>query len=402
MGLRSNNKPLLNLLNLLSLVLSLAMGLGILAGCQPANKQKDAKVQPAPSASAAPKPQSIEKKYERGPLTFYVRADKSELTIAERLHLTLEAVLPEDYEVELPALGEKLLEFGIVDLKNPLPKLQGKGQMSYQKTCELEPFLSGEYKIPSFKVKFWKKSEKDQVHELESEEFTVRVTSLLPEKLAALAIKDVTPPVQPPAPFPWALVIGIAAVLLLGSGVAGFLIWRKNHERAAAALVKVPAHEVAYAALARLLEDKLIEAGELKLFYTRLSAILRHYMEDRFGLHAPEQTTEEFLVTARSSSLIIPVYQEKLKSFMVHCDLVKFAELQPTNQDIQRTFDICKEFIQATESKEAAVVQESETSKSEMQKSEPPAVNKPEAKAEAKTETQSEDKSGNTVEGAHV
>jgi hypothetical protein len=102
----------------------------------------------------------------------------------------------------------------------------------------------------------------------------------------------------------------------------------------------------------------LIEAGALKLFYTRLSAILRCYLEDRFGLHAPEQTTEEFLVAARSSSFFLPEQQEQLKQFLVHCDLVKFAELQPTNQEIQQTFDICKEFIQATENKAAEVVQE--------------------------------------------
>ena len=30
-----------------------------------------------------------------------------------------------------------------------------------------------------------------------------------------------------------------------------------------------------------------------KEFYERISGILRHYIEDRFDLHAPERTTEE-------------------------------------------------------------------------------------------------------------
>ena len=34
---------------------------------------------------------------------------------------------------------------------------------------------------------------------------------------------------------------------------------------------------------------------------------------------------------------------------MQHCDLVKFAEHSPTNEDIQKTFDACKEFILETE-----------------------------------------------------
>ena len=35
--------------------------------------------------------------------------------------------------------------------------------------------------------------------------------------------------------------------------------------------------------------------GRIKEFYERISNILRHYIEHRFDLHAPERTTEEFL-----------------------------------------------------------------------------------------------------------
>ena len=47
--------------------------------------------------------------------------------------------------------------------------------------------------------------------------------------------------------------------------------------------------------IVRWMEEGLIDKGEQKLFYLKISAILRHYVEDRFGMHAPENTTEEFL-----------------------------------------------------------------------------------------------------------
>jgi hypothetical protein len=109
------------------------------------------------------------------------------------------------------------------------------------------------------------------------------------------------------------------------------------------------AHEIAYEELKRLLAEKLVEQGAVKDFYLRLSHILRHYIEDRFGLHAPERTTEEFLLDLGSTQALIPHHKELLKEFLNHCDMVKFAEHQPSTMEIQQTFDSCKQFIVETE-----------------------------------------------------
>jgi hypothetical protein len=41
-----------------------------------------------------------------------------------------------------------------------------------------------------------------------------------------------------------------------------------------------------------------------------------------------------------------------LKQFLVHCDLVKFAALEPSIEDVERTFATCKDFIEATKARE--------------------------------------------------
>ena len=41
-------------------------------------------------------------------------------------------------------------------------------------------------------------------------------------------------------------------------------------------------------------------------------------------------------------------YKALLNTFLNHCDLVKFAEYQPQTDDIQKTFDSCKAFIEET------------------------------------------------------
>jgi len=82
--------------------------------------------------------------------------------------------------------------------------------------------------------------------------------------------------------------------------------------------INIPAHEIAFRALQELVADNPAEKGEVKLFYQRLSHILRCYIENRFSLHAPEQTTEEFLDNLRSSEDLNRRYNSLLKSFLEH------------------------------------------------------------------------------------
>ena len=83
---------------------------------------------------------------------------------------------------------------------------------------------------------------------------------------------------------------------------------------------------------------------------------MRQYIENRFGLHAPERTTEEFLDELRSSDALEEKFRPLLEEFLTHCDLVKFAEFQPTTADIQKMFDTTKQFIEATRADDRTVV----------------------------------------------
>jgi hypothetical protein len=309
-------------------------------GCGSDDKAKE-------TAEAAPT--GIEKKFERGPISVRIHLDKKEATIAERLNLTLEVISEEDYEVRLPAFGEKLEQFGIVDYRTPQPELVEDNKTRQSRSYVLEPFLSGEYVIPPMKVEFWKKDEADgQRHELETEAIKVNITSLLAEDLANLEIHDIEGPVELPrvkiASDP-AFIIAIITLLIL---VSALIIWLLSRRRQAAPVVRMPAHEIAYRQLEQLIAENLPEKGQIKEFYQRISDILRHYIENRFGLHAPEQTTEEFLAALGADTTLAPSHKTLLKHFLQHCDLVKFAKHEPTAEDIQQTFNSCKNFIAET------------------------------------------------------
>jgi hypothetical protein len=109
-----------------------------------------------------------------------------------------------------------------------------------------------------------------------------------------------------------------------------------------------PAHVLALAALQQLQREDLIAQQRIETFYVRLSGILRQYVEWRFGLHAPEQTTEEFLEAVLSRGELLATHRYLLKAFLEHCDLVKFARHQPTPDVMHRVLTSVTNFIEQT------------------------------------------------------
>lgn len=298
----------------------------------------------------------IHKTVERGPITVRLDLDKTELTIADRLNLTLTTLVDEDYEVTLPGFGEKLEQFGILDYHTSQPELTENNQTRISRSYVLEPFLSGEYTIPAMKISFQKKNTPDApLHEIETEALTVNVTSLVPENFEKLTLHDIKPPRNLPRSntvWVWA---GGLVLFLLASGITGFIIIRgRNLAQGSTIVQKMPAHEQAFAELRALVAEDLVKKGNIKEFYQKISDILRRYIENRFNLRAPEQTTEEFLSQIRTKSDFDDSHKTLLENFLTHCDLVKFARHQPETKDIRKTFDSCKAFILGTQQEDQA------------------------------------------------
>ena len=101
-------------------------------------------------------------------------------------------------------------------------------------------------------------------------------------------------------------------------------------------------------ALARLRNEPRISTEQIERFHVELARILRLYLEERFGLHAPERTTEEFFAEAQRSVLLDASQLHELSAFLGHCDLVKFARLVPGDDEHMRVFGTVERFVEAT------------------------------------------------------
>jgi hypothetical protein len=109
------------------------------------------------------------------------------------------------------------------------------------------------------------------------------------------------------------------------------------------------------ARLGKLEHRGLPEPGEADAWYVELSSIIRHYLEDRYNLRAPELTTEEFLQVARGSGVLTIEHRKLLEDFLLRCDRVKFAGYAPDDAESRQTLDSARGFLHDTRPEAEAV-----------------------------------------------
>ena len=122
------------------------------------------------------------------------------------------------------------------------------------------------------------------------------------------------------------------------------MFWLRRAEQRA----RLTAFDRAVARLDRLRRQGLPDSARLDAWYVELSDIVRRYIEERFALHAPERTTEEFLLEAGRSTGFSSAHRDLLTAFLVRCDRVKFARYSPGAGESRDALDVALRFVRET------------------------------------------------------
>lgn len=133
---------------------------------------------------------------------------------------------------------------------------------------------------------------------------------------------------------------------------AGIFVWMRyiKGEKAIPLVPKkkpVPPYELAMQQLNRLKSEKLCENGHEKEYYTRLTEILRIYLDKRFGINAMEMTSTQIMHHLQSNDdtkTSAPV----MKQILEMADFVKFAKVRPLPDDNQKAFNNAVTFVENT------------------------------------------------------
>lgn len=148
----------------------------------------------------------------------------------------------------------------------------------------------------------------------------------------------------------WWILIILAIIAL---AIAGVIVWRKRH-RITEILPKkkpIPPYELAMMQLEKLKNSKLCENGQEKEYYTRLTEILRSYLDARFGINAMEMTSPQIMAHINANEAIRPS-ASLMKSILEMADFVKFAKARPLPDDNVRAFNQATQFVEATRPEE--------------------------------------------------
>lgn len=138
----------------------------------------------------------------------------------------------------------------------------------------------------------------------------------------------------------------LGALALAGLALLAWYLWRrrKKAEPSIPAPPPVAPHIEACQALDALAAQTGISG---KQYYFRLSAILRHYLERRYGFPAAEMTTEELLPRLDGLPLDADL-APALKAFCLSADPIKFAGADAGRNQMHDHMTMARSFIRRT------------------------------------------------------
>ena len=135
-------------------------------------------------------------------------------------------------------------------------------------------------------------------------------------------------------PLSWKLVGWCALALVALAAIVWGAWWAVKKIREMVRVHRMSPIERAYYELDRLLKKGLPGRGLYKDFYVELTMVVRRYVERKYGVKAPNMTTQEFLgeLARRASDATIQHIGDPsaLKEFLESADLVKFAGVEAT------------------------------------------------------------------------
>ncbi|RKY91665.1 hypothetical protein DRQ15_04425 [candidate division KSB1 bacterium] len=258
--------------------------------------------------------------------------DRSKITIGDLIKYTVTVTRDESVKVQLPGLAENLGGFEIRDYHVYEPQKQD-GKLIDKVEYTISTFDIGEFEIPPLTI-FYTLPGDTTRQALRTEPIKIVVESVKPSE--AGDIKDIKPQVEVPRNWRRIILFASAGVLvvLLILGVIYYLKKRRAGEPLFPAKPEIlrPPHEVAFEELEQLKNSDLLQKGEIKLYYIRISDIIRRYIEGRYQIPAIEMTTTDLLQNMHQAE-IDEGHIQLVQQFLELCDLVKFAKYIPTDEE---------------------------------------------------------------------
>ena len=273
--------------------------------------------------------------------------DSNTIDLGSQVHLTLTVEKPRGTVVEFPVFGDTLS--GSVEIldKGEIDSSQNRKDDKVVLTQKLTitAFDTGLLYIDPVPFVYRSGSYADTIlsaaNYLEVLSFPIDTTNTIRDikglYKAPLTAREI---------FPWVL---LAAAL-------GLMVWfmvyyfkkKKRNEPVLARAIPVEAPDIiALRELEQLKAEKVWQQGRVKEYYSRLSDIIRTYLENRYNIMALEQTSYEILIAVQDYTGKDTNYG-LLKTLLRLSDLVKFAKAEPEPEENMNQLENAILFVRDT------------------------------------------------------
>ena len=262
-----------------------------------------------------------------------VETNTKNIKIGEQIQYKVSVETPADTPVSFPE-GQTFAPLEMVKTR-AADTLRDGGKYRLVKEYYLTQFDEGKYTIPSQKIRI---NNKDYFTDsLLVEVHTVAIDTL---KQPLYDIKPIQEVKKPFTSYGWILTIIAAVLLLLIVAFVYFVFIRKKKFPFLQTQKKLPPFDRAIQDLKELQNSKYLIQSQHKEYYTRLTDIVKAYLEEEVHILAKESTTDELLTK-------INLLQEKgklnlnqetitnLKRVLQTADLVKFAKNKPSDDSAE-------------------------------------------------------------------
>ncbi|NCA84471.1 MAG: hypothetical protein EOM83_02740 [Clostridia bacterium] len=272
--------------------------------------------------------------------------DTNSMLIGDQIGFNLQLQLPQNMPFRWPLFADTLTgEIEIVNRGAIDTTRLDNGMLLISQKLTITAFDSGYYVVPP--ISFAIGAAMDSA--VETEPFLLNVFSVAVD--TTQTIKPIKGPIEAPLTFaellPWILLV--LAVLLITAAL--FYYYKKRKKKQPVVLArpkpKVPPHRWALDELEKLRNEKLWQKDLVKHYHSRLSDIIRQYLDDQFAIMAPEMTTPEIMQAAYKIKLSDKNLRA-LQQILEMADLVKFAKYKPAPDEHNRSMTQAVDFVKDT------------------------------------------------------
>jgi hypothetical protein len=281
-------------------------------------------------------------------VTATFKSDSTKIEIGDHLDMKLVVSAGPDIVIDFPSFpGDTIGKIDIIK-KTKIDTAKLGSKTIYSQNLTISAYEEGRYFLNPFKIYFLNKGTK-AVDSTYTNDWQLMVTTLQ---------VDTSKPIMPiKAPlkidyklneFTW-WIVGLVALLI--AIIIAIILYISYKNRPAPTVArprpKEPAHIWAVKELKKLDQEKLWQSDQVKLYHSRLTDILRLYLEFRFGYYAMEATTEEIMRRVYNLDIGMDA-GSRLREILSMADFVKFAKMNPAPDQNMKSIQDAFAFIEMT------------------------------------------------------